>query len=169
MVLGVKMAEVFEKKPLKTRKKPLESVKMKNSKIGLRHVLSWPLSQNFMKHVWFSMCLILLELFIHLWLWISVTRTIWIMYHFFRRVCPWWWSSSHHQRSNLAIMFSTQAWCSLISGCHRSPRLYSQLSYRSIWWTGEPCFEYMAIFFYIPPSISSMLDSLVIYSNLITN
>ena len=95
--------------------------------------------------------------------------TICIMYHFFRRVCPWWWSSSHHQRSNLAIMFSTQAWCSLISGCHRSPRLYSQLSYWSIWWTGELCFEYMAIFFYIPPSISSLLDSLVIYSNLISD
>ena len=45
------MAEIFEKKRKKTTKKPnlkitrkntLESVKMKNSKIGLRHVLSRP-------------------------------------------------------------------------------------------------------------------------------
>ena len=46
MVLGVKMAEIFEKNPrkphLKTRKRPLESVEIKISKIGLRHVLSWP-------------------------------------------------------------------------------------------------------------------------------
>ena len=44
------MAEIFEKNAkkhekthfLKTRKMPLESVKVKNSKIGLRYVLSWP-------------------------------------------------------------------------------------------------------------------------------
>ena len=47
MILGVKMAEICEKTrktsfKKKTRKGPLEFVKMKNSKIGLRHVLSWP-------------------------------------------------------------------------------------------------------------------------------
>ena len=47
MVLGVKMAEIFEKntrkKPFeKTRKRPLESVKIKILKIGLRSDLSWP-------------------------------------------------------------------------------------------------------------------------------
>ena len=47
------MSEIFEKKKKhekekkkklieKHTKKPLESVKMKNSKIGLRYVLSWP-------------------------------------------------------------------------------------------------------------------------------
>ena len=38
MVLGVKMAEIFEKK---TRKMPLESVKIKISRIGLRYISSW--------------------------------------------------------------------------------------------------------------------------------
>ena len=47
MVLGVEMAEIFEKKHakkniLKTRKRPLESVKIKILKIGLRSDLSWP-------------------------------------------------------------------------------------------------------------------------------
>ena len=48
MVLGVKTAEIFEKKQTrktpfeKTRKRPLESVKIKILKIWLRHVLSWP-------------------------------------------------------------------------------------------------------------------------------
>ena len=45
MVLGFKMVEIFEKnneKPhlKKTLKRPLESVKIKILKIGLRHVLS---------------------------------------------------------------------------------------------------------------------------------
>ena len=38
MVQGVKM--INRKK--NTRKRPIESVKIKISKIGLRHVLSWP-------------------------------------------------------------------------------------------------------------------------------
>merc|ERR1712102_59091 len=47
MVLGVKTAEIFEKKIQKktfekTRKRPLESVKIKILKIGLRSDLSWP-------------------------------------------------------------------------------------------------------------------------------
>ena len=45
MVLGVKMAEIFEKKhekPHLKKKHEKESVKIKISKIGLRHVLSWP-------------------------------------------------------------------------------------------------------------------------------
>ena len=46
MVLGVKMAEIFEKKQKtpfeKTRKRHLESVKIKIFKIGLRSDLSWP-------------------------------------------------------------------------------------------------------------------------------
>ena len=47
MVLGVKTAEIFEKntkKPhlKKTRKRPLESVKINILKIGLRSDLSWP-------------------------------------------------------------------------------------------------------------------------------
>ena len=43
MVLGVKTAEIFEKTPFeKTRKRPLESVKIKILKIGLRSDLSWP-------------------------------------------------------------------------------------------------------------------------------
>ena len=41
MVLGVKMADFEKKQMFKTRKMPLESVKMKIWKIGLRHVLSW--------------------------------------------------------------------------------------------------------------------------------
>jgi len=42
MVVGVKMAEIFEKKK-KTRKRPIESVKkIKILKIGLRSDLSWP-------------------------------------------------------------------------------------------------------------------------------
>ena len=47
MALGVKMAEIFFKKPEKnpfekTRKRPLESVKIKILKIGLRSDLRWP-------------------------------------------------------------------------------------------------------------------------------
>ena len=46
MILGIKKAKIFEKnheKPYKkTRKRPLESVKMKSLTIGLRYVLSWP-------------------------------------------------------------------------------------------------------------------------------
>ena len=47
MVLGVKMAEIFEKKTRKpqfekTRKRPRESVKIKILKIGLRSDLNWP-------------------------------------------------------------------------------------------------------------------------------
>ena len=46
MVLGVKMAEIFEKNTKKTfektRKMPLESIKIKIFKIGLRSDLSWP-------------------------------------------------------------------------------------------------------------------------------
>jgi len=45
MVLGVKMAEIFEKKHEKKtfeKKRPLESVKIRILKIGLRSDLSWP-------------------------------------------------------------------------------------------------------------------------------
>ena len=46
MLIGVKMAEIFEKKTRKTqfkktRKRPLESVEIKISKIGLPSDLIW--------------------------------------------------------------------------------------------------------------------------------